>query len=160
MKSRHILTALLLAAIAAMVSCRPNVISYEYQPVDIQGWSATDTLRFHLSAVSATAPYTFSLGLRTIDRVPYRDIWLVMETRTDSATTRDTVYVLLASDLARWQTKGNILHEIEQQAATRQLHEGQQADILIYHIMSMQQMPGITEVGLKVEKGDSEGLNP
>ena len=134
-----------------LTACRPRAIICAYQPVTIEGWQATDTLRFSLPQIPDTKPYAFSVGVRTIDRIPYRDLWLVMELRSDTITTRDTVYVLLASDRARWQTRGNILHEIEQPAATHQLCEGQQPEVLIYHIMSAQQMPGITDVGLKVE---------
>ena len=143
-------------SLMAMTACGKRAILHQYQPVDSEGWANTDTLRFHIPHIHFSddtedkQPFSFSLGVRTMDHIPYRDLWLVMESRTETETHRDTVYILLASDRPRWQTQGNILHEIEQEVTTQTLHEGQQLDILVYHVMSRQNLPGITEVGLKI----------
>lgn len=133
---------------AAMAACRDDVPLYEYQPVDTDGWGATDTLSFHLDAPETDTRYILSLGIRATERVDYRDLWLVLEQRTDIRR-RDTLHLILASDQAHWQTRGALLHELEEQVCETELPAGQPLDILVYHVMRRQDIAGLTEVGVK-----------
>lgn len=122
---------------------------HEYQRVDSESWLCTDTLFFHLPPAPCDANFDLSVGVRTSDMIDVRDLWLVMESRTDIRH-RDTLHILLASDRAHWQTHGVVLHEVEQHATVLHLDSAQKADVLIYHIMSPQSIRGLTEVGIKV----------
>ena len=115
----------------------------------------TDTLRFDLPSITSETACRYSLGLRFNDRLPYQDLWLVLEhrIRQGKITTarRDTVHLPLGSDQGHWQVPGVVLYETEVPVDTLTLSDKQQVTFLAYHIMTRQSLPGITEVGLKVE---------
>ncbi|MBQ7444304.1 MAG: hypothetical protein IJS59_10660 [Bacteroidaceae bacterium] len=138
-----------LAMVLAVAACGRRPLIYEYQPVATQEWNATDTLRFHTPPAPRAGRYAVSVGLRASDMVAWRDVWLVLESRTRQNRHRDTLHIILASDRARWHTRGNVLHETEQSAAVLNLDSAQEAQLLVYHIMAHQALKGLTEVGVK-----------
>lgn len=140
------------AAALALAACDGRPLMYEYQPVDVSEWTTTDTLRFDLPPAPRAGRYALSVGLRATDIIPWRDVWLVLESRTADVRHRDTLHILLASDRAHWHTRGTVLHETEQHAATLSLDSAQQAQLLVYHIMPEQALKGLTEVGVKAER--------
>ena len=141
---------LLVVALCVLAACGERALLHAYQPVDADGWHVTDTLRFALPPSPRGQDYAVSVGVRATERIPYRDLWLVVESRI-MRRHRDTLHLLLASDRAHWQTGGVILHDIEDRAATIHLDSAQTGELLIYHIMSPQSVAGLTEVGVKVE---------
>ncbi len=124
---------------------------HAYLPISDACWTYTDTLRFHLPPVESSRLYTFSVGIRANDRPSYRDLWVVVEQRTSGMCRRDTTHLFLASDRGAWHSPGVVLHDIEQVVAAARYEQGEEADILLYHIMSSQEVDGIVEAGIKVE---------
>ncbi len=147
---------ILLAALLLCAACRPRTEFCNYQPVSTEGWESTDTLRFEFTPLTAGNAYLASLGLRFTDMMPYQDLWLVLERRIvqrrDTLARRDTLHLPLGSDSGHWQVQGNVLHETDIPVDTFSLSDEQPVTFLVYHIMSRQSLPGITEVGLKVER--------
>ena len=140
----------LLVLALAFVGCGNRTLLHSYQHVNPHGWSCIDTLHFSVPPLPDDGLYTFSVGLRAADGIRHRDLWLVLEQRTDIAC-RDTLHLILASDDGRWQGQGNLLHAIEETACTARGKQGQEIELLLYHIMAAQEVEGITEVGVKVE---------
>ncbi|MBR0274208.1 MAG: hypothetical protein IJQ59_09015 [Bacteroidaceae bacterium] len=132
-------------------SCSRPVL-YDYAPVDPHGWLTTDTLRFTLSEVPADGDYTLSLGARYSSLLPYEDIWLVLEQRTDECRHRDTLHLATPVEMPTWQTNGTALHQAEAAVTTTHLTPQQMpVELLVYHVMRHQSLTGITEIGVRVQ---------
>ena len=142
--------ALCTLALCTLLSCRPHVLYHHYETVNPKGWSVTDTLCYALPPAPSERLYTLSLGVRFNQSLRYQDLYLVVEQR-QPVPSRDTVHVHLANERGRWQARGVVLHDCETVVTATRLDTAQQNTFLIYHIMSPQEVPGITEVGLKVE---------
>ena len=133
-----------------LFSCRPTTLYYHYEPVNPEGWSVTDTLRYELPQAASDRLYTLSIGVRFNQKLRYQDLFLVVEQR-QPIPSRDTIQMHLANERGRWQARGVTLHELETVVAATRLDTTQQNTFLIYHIMHPQEITGITEVGLRVE---------
>ena len=131
-------------------SCRPRTLYHHYEAVNPVGWSVTDTLCYELPPALSGRLHTLSLGVRFNQEFRYQDLYLVVEQRQPTPS-RDTVHVHRATDRGRWQTRGVVLHDRETVVTATRLDTIRQNIFLIYHIMSPQEVTGITEVGLKVE---------
>ena len=148
------------AALVAISACTQRPLYYNYAPLPSEGWNARDTLRFLLPTTEETAAHSLSIGVRATDRITYRDLWLVAETRrtpidaqecSPQSRERDTIHVLLASDRGHWHTSGVVLHETEQFCTNITTSPHYSTQILIYHIMATQDIKGLSEIGVKVQ---------
>ena len=142
---------LLLFAFALGACDRP--VLYDYQAVSSEGWLSTDTLRYQLEEIPHDGWYSFSLGLRYTNALPYQDVWLVLERRQgDHFRRRDTLHMTALQDSLSWQANGPILHEREEVVSASRLTAQQMPVLLlVYHIMQRQRLTGISDVGVKVE---------
>lgn len=141
------------------LSCRNSVRLYSYQPVDLHGWSCTDTIHFELPADSAAVLHTYSLGVRFTEQIAYRGLWLVLEQRgvptgepvQQPPYRRDTLYLPLTRDNGTWMASGIVYHEAQAICTAAHTTPHVPLTLLVYHIMPKQEISGILEVGLKVE---------
>lgn len=144
------------AVLLLCAACRPRTPFHRYLPVPTEGWDRTDTLRFDFVPRDTGGVFRTSLGLRFTEAMPYQDLWLVVERRIahhrDVRAHRDTLHVPLGTDRGRWTVEGSVLHETEVRADTFSLTRTQPVSFLVYHVMSRQSLPGVTEVGVKVER--------
>ena len=128
-----------------LCSCTQRPLFYVYQHVNPDSWSVGDTLRFTPQPIPSEGTYTIALGVRANNRIDHRDLWLVLEQRTDGSRRRDTLHIPLAADNGNWLGQGIILHSTESVAATSCLQQEQNLELLVYHIMAAQEVRGITE---------------
>lgn len=145
--------------------CRPRTLFYEFQPVTTEGWCCTDTLRFAPLSVPEEGGYSLNLVVRFGNRFQYRDLWMVVEQRLQEVGAkhrmhylphRDTVHLVLANEEGKWLTPGVVAHE--EDAFVGQLHllETETLEVLVYHIMSEQELQGLTEVGIRLDPSTSK----
>ena len=141
-----------------VVGCRPRTSFFAFQPVDLEGWSCTDTLRFMPPSATADGRYSLNLVVRFNNHLQYRDLWLVVEQRLRAADQRmrylphrDTLHLVVANEAGKWLTPGVVLHEEEAFVGLPNLLEGEALEVLVYHIMREQELQGLTEVGLRME---------
>lgn len=132
-------------------SCTRRPAIYSYQPVNTSGWYSTDTLRYVMPELPHNGIYTLSLGARIGNRMPYNDLWLVLEQRYGADYRhRDTLHLELVKD--ERYANGNILHTRESKVTTAHYTTQQMpVEFLVYHIMRHQNLTGIYEIGLKVD---------
>lgn len=148
--------SLLLSAIAccllAVSGCRDEVFFHRYASVPLSGWDKRDTIDFDIPPFAATQPYSLTLELRTSPAFPYRSIWLVAEQRFENPALvrRDTVYCPVTTPQGSGTGKGVNLYTYEYPVLTEQRRQGQYGRIRVYHIMRREEMPGISDVGLRL----------
>lgn len=153
MRASKLLCAFVMAA--ALTACHDVHLPYHhFITTDPSGWTVTDTLRFAPVTVNSDGKYTITAGVRVDDRYAYRDLWIVVEHRSDEVLQkahRDTVHLILADSKGKWLTQGVVLHETQETVATTALTTTDAHEFLVYHIMNDQSLVGINEVGLKIE---------
>ena len=142
------------------LACQKGVRFYSYQPVDPHGWSCLDTLRFELPADTIASLNTYSLGARFSQRVEYSGLWLVLEQRanpteglveTPPPPRRDTLFLPLIHENGKLKGNDAVIHETEAVCTAAQTTPNTPLTLLVYHIMPMQEVSGVLEIGLKVE---------
>lgn len=150
------MAAALCAALVA--ACQADTLYHTYQPVPSEGWQATDTLRFDLPERTDEGSGYVLVDLRVSEKVPYRLLRLVLEQRTDSFRLRDTLAIPLADNQGRWLARGTVLYEFESESIPLRMPSRQPRQLLLYHIMPCQTMPGVTEAGVRVSKSPILGI--
>ena len=145
-----------------LVGCRPRTSYFTFQPVNPDGWTCTDTLRFTPPEATADGRFSLNLVVRFNNHLEYGDLWLVVEQRLRAADERmrylphrDTVHLVVANEAGKWLTPGVVLHEEEAFVGLPHLLKGEALEVLVYHVMREQELQGLTEVGLRMEPSTS-----
>ena len=129
----------------------------EYQPVSADGWELTDTLVFRTDTLPA-GRYSLTLGLRTSASIPYpyRSLTLLLQqTWKKTDTTRcDTVVCPLTTTTGDNSGKGIAFFQYEFPAGTFRLSQPAAGRLSVSHIMRREVLPGITDVGLRIDRID------
>ena len=138
-----------------LAACESKPVSYSYCSTPVEGWEQGDTLHFHVDSVAHTGNYHMTLGIRYSATTPYpfQSLWLVVHEHWHhpEMTYCDTVECMLTNSDGDIKGTGVSIYQVEQYLHDRQLQEGASADISINHIMQREMLPGITDIGLRIE---------
>lgn len=150
MKPKH----LWLPAVGAMLcaACIRGTILHHFEHVDPDGWNRYDTLRYSLPPIPQAGLYDFSVDLRYANAFAYEGIRVVAETclRRPPVARRDTLYLKTADEHGIPVGQGLNLLQLSTPLYTLRLQPGQKGTIRLYHLMRLETMPDIREVGLKI----------
>ena len=130
---------LLLALSSLMlIACQKEAVYTHFESLP-GTWSADSTLVFHPVLSDSVNEYQVLINIRHTDRYPYQNLWLF------------TIEAQMANERGEWQGQG-----ISQYALPLLYLEGQtliQGDytLSIQQGMRTEKLPGITEVGVRVE---------
>ena len=135
---------------------RPAIL--QYQSLPLQGWRASDTLRFAIDSLSVAARYNLHAAVRTSAARPYAFRQLVLEVRQqwhpDSCTQIDTVEVQISAPDGKVEGNGVAMFTYEVPTCTLSHRVGSRADIQIRHLMRRSPLQGISDVGIHLKKVD------
>lgn len=139
----------------ALTGCESKPLSYSYRSTPVEGWEQGDTLHFHVDSVAHAGKYRMTLGIRYSATTPYpfQSLWLVVREHwhNPESVYCDTVECKLSNADGDIKGTGVSIYQVEQYLHDRLLQEGMSADITINHIMQREMLPGITDVGLRIE---------
>ena len=144
---------LLLSMIVMIVACTQSTIYHHYEPIDDNGWSRTDTIQYELPTVPEDGDYHISLGLRYNELFPYQGLWIVAETSLHHPTASylDTLYFRTTDEDGRPTGKGLSLVQADTLLTTLHMPKGQKGQVCLRHIMIREVLPGIKDIGVKLE---------
>lgn len=149
-KIRFVIVSLIV--LLGLMACDDKAVYHHYKPTLLAGWGKTDTLTFNIPPLEATASYQFSVGIRTVVTFPYQSIWLVVRQYLNQYkfSRIDTIECKLANSKGDVTGQGiiNYLHTFP--LYTQTLYKGQTGKIRIYHIMRREELPGISQIGIKI----------
>lgn len=142
-------------ALTLLLSCQnPNVLLHEFDAVDSENWNISDAKHFEIDSVPASGHYETTLEFRTNANYPYRNISIQM---TQSLRNRNKdITKTLAYDIVDKNGKNNgegityFTHQLP--FCTMDIQQGDTVDISIRHNMQDNILPGITDVGVLIEK--------
>lgn len=155
----RLLTAVLLAVM--LTACEETRQYDHYEHTDVEGWYTSDRLAFDVPPLSA-GTYRVSIGLRATVGYPYRNLALCMETtvlprgwKKGERPAPDSRTVTCTVNDERGNMTGHTgvsLSETLTPAGTLTVGEGDSLHIELRHIMRRELLPGITDVGLRLER--------
>lgn len=151
---RHFI--ILLLALAALAGCQQQPSAFAYRSTSVDGWEPGDTLHFHIDSLKESGNYVLTLGIRTSASTPYpfQTLWLVVQQKWYNPDTLriDTVECRLTDEKGDIAGHGVSLYQYTQPFLSQHLNAGASADFSIIHIMRREMIPGISSVGIKLQK--------
>ena len=130
-----------------------SILVHSYAHVGAEGWSRSDTLTFDLPQTHDDRDCELNVGLRITNRYPYTSLWIVIDEQWEGRSVRtDTVEYQLIDSMGDFSGRGVNIYQYERPLRRITLHGGEQGRIRLYHIMSRENLPHITEAGIKVRE--------
>lgn len=155
-KAKHALLACLLltGAVPSLTACGDLPVYSHYRHTPANGWEKNDTISFGISPVKEAGHYLEELGLRINDDFPFQGLCLVVhQTVLPSGYHHsDTLNCTLIDKDGRVKGSGIKHYQYNFHVNTIRLSEGDSLHILVKHNMKREIMPGITDIGIRVEK--------
>lgn len=137
-------------------SCTNKPVAFDYCSTAVEGWEPGDSLKFHIDTLQQSGQYKLSIGVRTSSSnpYPYQTLWLVVRQHWHNPSQEliDTIHLQLANGRGDPQGHGVTLYQYDYPWQTLQLQASQSADISIIHIMRREMLPGISNVGIQLNK--------
>lgn len=136
------------------MSCDNKTVFHQYRAVDTSGWDKRDTLCFDIPPQTDSTSVRITLEVRSTPQVGHQHLWLAVKSQwqqPDSLRT-DTIAVQLVEPSGENSGTGISLFEHEQPLYTSPLATGQHGRIAVYHIMQLRRVPGLSDIGIRVER--------
>lgn len=162
-KGRVFLTLIGLVAMAiSSISCDDPRTFDSYKAVEVNGWQRNDTATFKVER-QWEGTYCMDLGIRANQNYPYKNISLIIERtviaskkkKLPNKTYQDTITCRIIGDDGRLVGKRGITNsEITHHVCSFVLERNDSLNIAVRHIMSKEQLQGISDVGIRLIRTD------
>ncbi|MCE5331793.1 MAG: gliding motility lipoprotein GldH [Bacteroidales bacterium] len=137
------------------VSCTSNDVYFQYRTVAPGGWSKDSLYAYDVSITDAAANYNVYVNIRNRGEYPNQNLWLFIRKITpDSVMSNDTINFYLADQRGKWLGSG-VGPVFEMPVLYQQNIRFPKVGTYryeIFHGMRDSVLPGINDVGLRVEK--------
>ncbi|MDR0431344.1 MAG: gliding motility lipoprotein GldH [Tannerellaceae bacterium] len=135
-------------------SCGEQAVYNQYQAIHNFSWEKNKEYYFTFQIDDNSIPYDVTLEIRNNNLYPYQNLWLFYnEEPPIGSMVCDTIECLLADDFGKWNGTGISLFQSSFPIRTnyRFLNKGRYT-FSFRQGMRIDTLPGIQEIGLKVEK--------
>ena len=153
--SRTIYAGILLAVtITAFAACDRLPVYSHYEHTPLSGWEKNDTISFSINPVKEAGYYREEVGLRINEDYPFQGLCLVVhQTILPSGYHHsDTLNCILIDKDGRMKGSGIKHYQYQFHINTIRLAEGDSLHIEVKHNMKREIMPGITDIGIRVDR--------
>lgn len=137
-------------------ACQDKPAAYDYCATPLEGWEPGDTLKFRIDTIREAGTYAFSIGVRTSASTPYpyQSLWLVVRQHWHhpERVVSDTIECRLTDEKGDVAGHGISLYQYDREWRRVQLDSGDCADFSVNHIMRRELLPGVADIGIKLEK--------
>ena len=143
----------MLTVAATVMSCNRKTVYDHYQPVAQEGWNKDDTLTFTVRPLAKGGVFKEEIGLRTTGDYPFMGLCLIVEqTVLPSDVTRcDTLRCSLTGDDGNVKGRGLSCYQYRFHLTNITLADGDSLRVRIRHNMRRENLPGITDVGIRMK---------
>lgn len=147
----NIVSVVMTAAVA--VSCATDTVYYSYAHTPVAGWEKNDTLTFNIPGMAAPGTYSQQVGLRMTSAFPFTSISLIVEQRImpRSKVLTDTIKCPITD--IRGNFLGDGISSFQYMFPLREvtLNKKDSIHVSIRHNMKREILPGVSDIGLKME---------
>ena len=151
---RQVIIGLMLTVAWGLVSCDRLPIYSHYEPTPTSGWEKNDTVCFGIPPVSEAGYYKEELGLRINENYPFQGLSLVVEQTVlpSGYCHYDTLSCHLIDRDGTVRGTGLNHFQFNFHVNTIRLAEGDSLQIRVKHNMKRIILPGVTDIGIKIER--------
>ena len=151
--SRWLYLGLIFTVAIGLASCDRKTIYYHYEHAPVSGWEKNDVLSFCVSPVSE-GTYREELGLRIDKSYPFMGLCLVIkQTILPSGYEHsDTLNCNLIDEDGNNKGPGLSYYQYNFHVNTLRLQEGDSLHITVKHNMKREIMPGISDIGIRLDR--------
>ena len=143
-----------------LVSCNDHTVFSHYESTSVRGWERNDTLSFNIEPMQETNLYAEEIGVRITGEYPFKGLSLIVEQTVypSKTTITDTLNCDLIDDVGHANGKGINHYQYLFPLTTLKLDKGESVHVAIRHCMKREILPGITDIGLKLSRQVSAGI--
>lgn len=137
-----------------VASCTGNKVYDHYSHTLLTGWEKADALSFDVPSLTETGHYATRLGLRISNSYPFQSLTLIVEQTVYPSGHKqaDTLSCHLFDRKGTVQGQGVSYFQYHFSVSQMSLQKGDSLHITVRHNMKREIMPGISDVGIEVEK--------
>ncbi|MGA1373252.1 MAG: gliding motility lipoprotein GldH [Flavobacteriales bacterium] len=150
---------LLAAVLVCSTGCGPDALYADSLGVNAEGWKSAEAAEFRWEVSDTSRVHDLYIDVRNDATYPFSNMYLFVDfTFPNGKTNRDTLALELADAQGNWLGSGSGHvhdHRIVWHDNARFPLQGQYA-VRIVHAMRRDPLPGITDVGLRVEYAEPE----
>lgn len=149
------ITAIVLCIITTMVaSCTTNTVFDSYAHTPLMGWEKNDTLTFNIPQLYADGEYEEQVGLRMTNTFPFTSISLIVEQHVypRNKIVTDTIKCPITDQRGNFLGNGVSAYQYMFPLKTITLSKGDSIHVSIRHNMKREILPGVSDVGIKIDK--------
>lgn len=152
--SRAIAVMMLCGVLMVLAGCDGTTVYSRFGNTPIAGWDKTEPVGFDIDSLDGEGNYQMTLMLRVGDSYPFRNLQLAVRQQSFPSGVEevDTVECTITDEHGNVQGRGVSYYQYEQPVKTFHYHGGDSMHIEIHHIMKREILPGIADVGVKIEK--------
>lgn len=138
-------------------SCRESTVYYQYAHTPISGWEKNDTLSFAIPPLESAGLYEESLGLRITGAFPFMGITLIVEQEIfqhqhEKLVKLDTIQCNVINKDGVTTGQGISYYQYNFPINLYRFQQNDSIHIMIRHDMKREILPGISDIGIKLEK--------
>lgn len=136
------------------VACTGDKVYDHYNHTPIAGWEKIDTLKFDVPPLANTGLYATSMGLRINNAFPFISMTLIVEQTVipSNKTVIDTINCPLMDTNGRVKGKGIGFYQYRFPVSVMTLQKNDSLHITIRHDMKREILPGVSDVGIEMER--------
>lgn len=137
-----------------MTACDDNRVYDYFVHTSKNGWEKTDHIDFPVPAITAKGNYDIVLQLRTDHTFPFKNIVLISDCKVLPAdkVVSDTLTCRLTDNQGNKLGPGINLFQYSFPINKMLLNKGDSLHISVHHDMKREMLPGIVDVGIKIQK--------
>ena len=148
-------SGLILISLFLLASCNSNVIFSDSRVIKEKTWALTDIPSFKVKITDTINSNNVLFTIRTGSSYPFRNIYLfVTTTSPDGKSITDTLQYNIADEKGKWLGKGfgdihenNLTYKSNVYFPLKGIYQ-----FNIQHGMRMENLKGVYDIGLRVEK--------
>lgn len=141
-------------ALLLVTSCTGNKVYDHYDHTLLTGWEEADALQFDVPPLPETGRYATRLGLRISNAYPFQELTLIVEQTVYPGKHKqvDTLACHLFDQKGKVEGQGVSFFQYHFSISQMALQKGDSLHITVRHNMKREIMPGISDIGIEMEK--------
>jgi len=144
---------LLLSSLVIMASCKQIDVFEKNTAIPKSNWQRNYSATGTFQVTDTSTAYNIYIVIRHTDAYKYNNIWLQVGLQSPGDSIKfQNINLTLASDAGGWEGSGmNDIWEVRKLVSRRPMEKGEYR-FVINHIMRDEPLPGIMNVGMRINK--------
>lgn len=151
--SIYVIMTMIITVATALLSCNRKTVYDSYYHISLDGWDRNDTLILKVPPFAAKGIYNEEIGLRINNDFPYASVSLIIEQTImpSNLTLSDTIKCKLYDEEGIITGQGVSCFQYNYHVRDISVEAGDSIEFKIRHYMRSDILPGITDVGIKID---------